>query len=739
MKSINKFFNFFLILLLVFNWVFQYPPFRFWRNLGGREIQEAQAADITIDTGDTSPIAVAYARALVWTSASVGYFFYIDSDNDFKYAKTTNGGSSWTPAVAEIDTDTTITALAFDVWYDKWTTGDSGTKIHIWWANTDTDSIQYRALDTSNDTLGTRAMVFDGASGASNRANFVSGTKARGGNLYVVGTIDAAAECEFGRSTDGGATWDITRTSPQEACGDQGFLYPGNEVDTNDIWMLYDDVSADALTLKTNDDSANTWSESATIATVVENTTLGTGEFPFSGSIRQSDNHLIAAVHTELDTATADFRIFDINGAASVTEKTAITTNIDDNYYSSVFIDQNTNNIYVSYAGKRDGSETLGTTVGIYYTKSTDGGVNWSAGDTAYSESTGNFRQNWAGMMGNRFGVVWRNDATEGLLFNYVNSLDLTPTVVSTTGTQTANMNVNSTNNYVGGAFTFIRDSGTANVTQIIITDTGTVNANLNLSNVDLYYETAASCSYEANETLFGTGTSFNASEKATVSGTMAVGTSQVCVYVVLDVGSGATGGQTIEIEISNPSTEVSVSAGTVSPASVVAISGTTTLQSAPTVSCNTSTSTTDFGALTTSSVHTSSPNITITGSCTYSSGCTLNVDDAGDTTNPGLYKSVSPTDLINSQTATLSAGTEGYGIQATTTANGSGGTLTLSGTYNKTGNDVGGLNLAATALASSTTTYTDREVVITHKATISPLNKAGSYADTITYSCVGN
>ena len=329
--------------------------------------------------------------------------------------------------MAEIDTDTTITALVFDVWYDKWTPGDTGTKIHIWWIEIDIDDINYRALDTSNDSFGSKIQVFAGGTAASNRANFVSGTKARGGNLYAVGTIDAAAECEFARSTDGGATWDATRVTPQEACGDQGILFPANLADANDIWMLYDDISVELITLKTNDDSADSWAESATTIPFTDETTLGTGEGGYSGSIRHSDGHLIAATHSQIDNAATDFQIWDITDGSTITQKTAITTNIDDNYYSSVFIDQNTDDIYVSYAGKRDGSETLGTTVGIYYTKSTDGGTSWTAGDTAYSESTGNYRQNWAGMMGNRFGVVWRNDATEGLLFNFVNSLDLTP------------------------------------------------------------------------------------------------------------------------------------------------------------------------------------------------------------------------------------------------------------------------------------------------------------------------
>ncbi len=163
-------------------------------------------------------------------------------------------------------------------------------------------------------------------------------------------------------------------------------------------------------------------------------------------------------------------------------------------------------------------------------------------------------------------------------------NVDYTPAAVGTitvgaTGNQVATIDIPSNDQYVGGAFTFIRDAGTADISQIIITETGTVNANLNLSNLDIYYETAVTCSYEGIEAFFGTAASFNASEKATVSGLMTVGTSQVCVYIVLDVGSGALDGETLEIEISNPSTEVTVSAGTVSPATPLAIAGTTTLQ----------------------------------------------------------------------------------------------------------------------------------------------------------------
>jgi len=225
---------------------------------------------------------------------------------------------------------------------------------------------------------------------------------------------------------------------------------------------------------------------------------------------------------------------------------------------------------------------------------------NWTTTDTfvSYGGTTNLWGDTWtaADINDSTFGaaISAKNVKVSGggaATTAYVDSVRITITytlpimTVGTTGTQTSTMNIGSTNNYVGGAFTFATDINTATVTQVIVTDTGTVNANSNLSNADIYYETAATtCSsetYGGTETLFGTGATFNASEKSTITGSMSVGTTQVCVYVVLDVGSGASGSETIEIEITNPSTEVTISSGTVTPGTAVAISGTTTLQSA--------------------------------------------------------------------------------------------------------------------------------------------------------------
>jgi hypothetical protein len=51
-----------------------------------------------------------------------------------------------------------------------------------------------------------------------------------------------------------------------------------------------------------------------------------------------------------------------------------------------------------------------------------------------------------------------------------------------------------------------------------------------------------------------------------------------MCLYVILDVGSGASATETLEIEISDPSSDVAVSSGSVTPNSSVVLSGTTTL-----------------------------------------------------------------------------------------------------------------------------------------------------------------
>lgn len=312
-------------------------------------------------------------------------------------------------------------------------------------------------------------------------------------------------------------------------------------------------------------------------------------------------------------------------------------------------------------------------------------------------------------------------------------------TVAGTTGTQTASMNIPSTNNSVGGAFTLIANTSSAvSVTQIIVSDTGDVNANSNLSNLDLYYDTDSPCAYGGGETLFGTAASFNVSEKATITGTMSVATSQVCVYAVLDVGAGASANQKIDIEITAPSTEVTVSTGSATPSTAIAISGQTNLV-APTVTCTTAASTVDLTTIDNTAIYSKFSTTTI--ATDNSTGFTMKVYGTGSASgdNPGLWKSP---DLIESVTSTatttLAIGSEGYGIQATTS---SGNGIGIEPRYNFVTSSaiVGGLATSSASsftVASSSATITSETVTITFKAAVAVVTPAGAYSDTVTLSC---
>jgi hypothetical protein len=156
-------------------------------------------------------------------------------------------------------------------------------------------------------------------------------------------------------------------------------------------------------------------------------------------------------------------------------------------------------------------------------------------------------------------------------------------------------------------------------------------------------------------------------------------------------------------------------------------------------ISCTTPATSTSFGTIDNTQVYTSTPNVTTT--INSNTSVYVKVYDAGDGTNPGLYKSTSPTAIIGSANdsfadeATLSAGTSGYGIQATTT----GPNLVIAPRFNKTGDNVGGLEAGSTnavVVASSSQPVSGEVITVIHKAATSASKPAGDYSDTITYTC---
>lgn len=387
-------------------------------------------ADVTIASGTAVTRNARGMRNVVFTTSLIGYTFLFGTISGnigvFSYCKTTDGGATWAAPVL-IDQTSAITTQAFDVWFDQWTVGDNGTLIHTWWFDTTNNIVRWVTLDTNGDTLGTVRTVFTGVSVVGGRGTFVSGTKTRSGYLYCAYDLDAGAEKGFHQSTDGGTTWSASLSATfVEATLDQCWLFPPTASgDHNDCWAVYYDQSATALTLKLWDNSASVAIESATFQTHTEGVTDLQGQYGVSATVRHSDGHLIVAAVSLRDDVTSTHQIFDIFDTNTITTKTAITTNIDDHYHPALYIDQGTDALYVFYNGKRDGSETMDSTTKIYYTKSTDGGTTWTAGDTAYMEGAASTYTNvWAPLMGRRLIGLWRNTTT--IATNAVNSAALT-------------------------------------------------------------------------------------------------------------------------------------------------------------------------------------------------------------------------------------------------------------------------------------------------------------------------
>ena len=159
---------------------------------------------------------------------------------------------------------------------------------------------------------------------------------------------------------------------------------------------------------------------------------------------------------------------------------------------------------------------------------------------------------------------------------------------VGSIGNQQPQIKINTANNHVGGAFTFTTDNGSTTVTSITVSETGTTDASVDLSSIRLKYEfdsvapyDCASATYDGTETQYGaTSTAFSsANGTSTFTGSVSISTtSAMCAFVVLDVDASATAGHTLELQITNPSTQVITGTGSTSPATAVAISDTTTL-----------------------------------------------------------------------------------------------------------------------------------------------------------------
>jgi hypothetical protein len=154
---------------------------------------------------------------------------------------------------------------------------------------------------------------------------------------------------------------------------------------------------------------------------------------------------------------------------------------------------------------------------------------------------------------------------------------------VSKTGTQIATTTIPVMALDLGGAFLFTATEGNATTTAIKLKQVGSLSTST-IANIVLAYKNAVggqcSSTKPSGTTLFGTAGAFDVNGFATTTGTMPLNKDvPVCVYVNYNLTgtySTSTLGRSIDFEITNPSTDVIATNGTVTTANKVNISGST-------------------------------------------------------------------------------------------------------------------------------------------------------------------
>ncbi len=554
---------------------------------------QANAAQVVIDASASTvgDSALTLGANDVFISDQVGYTFYRDSTGQCVYSKTTNGGNSWSTAIL---VDAQTDCIKLNVWYDRWTPGDtSGTNIHIATLDTSDDDIFYNRLDTNTDTLLLGSTpVNTGINTAqvpviSSAANSHTITKATSGEVFVAlndasdsYAVFCASNCNLTTS------WGEAVPRPFDLADDHNLLMP---LSGGRVMAINRDISAN--TMRSSIWNGASWSAWDTFATgAVESGTFDGG---FAATLDVETGRIFLAYATDHDnytTADHDIRtaVYDGSGWTLTTD---VFTDAAGRGLHDVGIayDQNTGEVYITYSVRT--AIATATSANIYYRVSSNGMSSWGSEQGPLNTTPGNIYTPSMNLNNyERIYVSWWEPATDDRFGNTV--ADISPdTQVKSIGNMTSEVRNNANNFYVGGAFT-IESISNRSVSEITISETGTVDAQNDINNVKLFYELDTSSpyncqseSYNGSESQFG-GTDTNGfsgpNGQSGFSGTLVniSPTATVCVYVVLDIVSSANDAETIGIEITNPKTDIVSTAANLFPGYPVVLAGNTTIRS---------------------------------------------------------------------------------------------------------------------------------------------------------------
>ncbi len=313
-------------------------------------------------------------------------YLFIAGLNLLKGFKSVDGGYSFTELSTNI-LSIGISPYLVSVWYERWS-GIDGDDIYIAAINRGNHDVEFRVLDTTNDSLSSVSTVFAGASSAAGGSLSIS--KMRGGNLICVGCIDAGTEIFSKKSTDNGVNWtNITAGYEASGSGDLCTVMPGWDTDTNDAMMFYYDRSATEVSVKYYDDSANSWSETSIATTISFPTTSTAGQgMHWSASVDYNNSRNVLIFWTAIDTANADLRCVKVTqSTVTETANNVILNSPSDQAFCTLTIRPD-NSWIVFYFGLSLSSTLIydlyNITTTLCYKISTDYGETWNTRTAEY-------------------------------------------------------------------------------------------------------------------------------------------------------------------------------------------------------------------------------------------------------------------------------------------------------------------------------------------------------------------
>ena len=363
------------------------------------------AAEVTIDSSPYSSVDVYRKNMVAFSSDQVGYVFYLDSSRNLVYNKTTDGGATWGTKVA---LHSGLTSDGPIIWYDKWTPGDTGTKIHVIHATENDDDIYYIEFDTSDDSYSTPIKI----NGTHTTGNVWTYTryyisKSIDGVLYVA-QIDDESNLTYSVKCSGTCTtdtnWSDAGTLPfsSQADGDV-ILMP---IENGDILGINQRDASGGIYWAKYSSVTNTWGSQTLLLGVSQ---VDSYRSPWGATVNPDNYDVYFTIHNNPYSNTSTIYTYLYN-AGTWTAKTNLDSSNAQVPSVSLGLDRNNGDVYAAYPDQNGYRP-------INQRSSANGMTTWSSYVYLCSANTDAYRSISVNLINDeRLYAVWFDDTNDDLV-----------------------------------------------------------------------------------------------------------------------------------------------------------------------------------------------------------------------------------------------------------------------------------------------------------------------------------